>query len=92
MYFANIFSQTVAFFSLLTVFLWYAVYEMFLVFDLHSSTGLPQILEISYVIRLTQSSHCGSVVTNLTRICEGSGSIPGPTQWVKDSMLLRAVV
>ena len=30
------------------------------------------------------SSHCGSAVTNLTGIFEATGSIPGPTQWVKD--------
>ena len=34
------------------------------------------------------SSHCGSVVTNLTNIHENSGSIPSPTQWIKDLALL----
>ena len=34
-----------------------------------------------------QSSYCGTVVTNLTRIHEEAGSIPGPTQWVEDSAL-----
>ena len=38
------------------------------------------------------SSHCGSVVMNLTSIYEGSGSIPGLIQCVKDPALLRAVV
>ena len=33
------------------------------------------------------SSHCGSAVTNLTGFHEDAGSIPGLTQWVKDSGL-----
>ena len=38
--------------------------------------------------RHIQSSQCGSVVTNLTSIHEGAGSIPGPAHWVKDPVLL----
>ena len=34
------------------------------------------------------SSYCGSVETNLSSIHEDEGSIPGPTQWVKDLVLL----
>ena len=34
------------------------------------------------------SSHCGSVVMNLTSIYEDVGSILGPTQWVEDPALL----
>ena len=35
----------------------------------------------------TGSSHCGSAVMNLTSIQEDEGSIPGPTQWVKNLAL-----
>ena len=38
--------------------------------------------------RYMGSSHRGSVVTNLTRIHEDSGLIPGLAQWVKDLALL----
>ena len=34
------------------------------------------------------SCHRGSVVTNLTRMHEDAGSIPGLTQWVRDAALL----
>ena len=39
-----------------------------------------------------QSSHYGSVETNLTSIHKVTGVIPSLTQWVKDPALLRAVV
>ena len=34
------------------------------------------------------SSHRGAVIMNLTRTCEDAGSIPSPSQWVKDLTLL----
>ena len=34
------------------------------------------------------NSYCGSEVTNPASIHEDLGSIPGPTQWVKDPVLL----
>ena len=39
-----------------------------------------------------QSSHCGSVVMNLTSIHKNTTSIPGIAQWVKDLALLQAAV
>ena len=43
-------------------------------------------------IKLFWSSRCGAGETNLTRNHEVEGSIPGLSQWVKDVVLLQAVV
>ena len=40
----------------------------------------------------TRSCHCGSAVTNLTRIHEDVSSIPGLPQWVKEPVLPWAVL
>ena len=39
-----------------------------------------------------RSSHCGSLVMNLTGIHEDAGLTPGFTQWIKDLALPLAVV
>ena len=44
------------------------------------------------ILKISGSSHCGSVETNLTGIHEDAGFIPGLAQWVKDLVLLGAVV
>ena len=49
-------------------------------------------LPFSAIKKSTRSSHHGSVVTNLTSIHEDASSIPGLSQWVKDLVLLWAVV
>ena len=38
-------------------------------------------------IKKFRGSHRGSVETNLTSICENTGSIPDLAQWVKDPTL-----
>ena len=39
------------------------------------------------------NSHCGAVETNLTTICEDTGSNPGLTQWIKGpSITMNCVV
>ena len=49
--------------------------------------GQPQIQFKGSINISRGSSHCSSVVMNLTSIHEDVGSIPGLTQWVKDPAL-----
>ena len=62
----------------------------FLLYHLdHKRMGFSLLREKIYIKKIkTGSSHCGSAVTNLTRIHEDASSIPGLVQWVKDPELL----
>ena len=51
-------------------------------------SALGQLKELALIYRYTESSHGGTVVTNLASIHEDAGSIPSPVQWVKDPVLL----
>ena len=44
-------------------------------------------LELFKKIKVYWSSHCSSVVTNLTSIHEDADLIPGLAQWIKDPAL-----
>ena len=57
--------------------------------DSHELIEVSQKEKDKYHMR---HSHCGSVETNLTSIHEETGSNPALALWVKDLVLLRAVV
>ena len=56
-----------------------------LIFNWKCQCGCPDLLHIKI---LPGSSCHGSAVTNLTRIHEDTGLVPGLAQWVKDPVLL----
>ena len=41
------------------------------------------------VLKIFGTSCCGSAITNPTSIHEGTGSMPGPAQWIKDLVIQR---
>ena len=55
---------------------------------LYSFLLSPSCLYVLKFIVVFRSSHFSLVVTNPTSIHAAAGSIPGPTQWVKDPVLL----
>ena len=56
--------------------------------DLAGFFGLSEVIQSLYKEKKKiQSSHCGSVETNLTNTHEDAGSIPSLTQWIKDLTL-----
>ena len=48
---------------------------------------MTMCITINEATEIFRSSHCGSVVTNLTGVHEDAGSSPGVTEWVKDQAL-----
>ena len=54
--------------------------------------GLYLKVEIATYRSQYWSSHCGWAVTNPTSIHKEGGSIPGLSQWVKNPMLLQALM
>ena len=65
----------------------------FSIFNILHSVSFNNVMKIKItnlkkIIFKSQSSHCVSVVTNLTSIYKDVGSIPDLTQWVKYPVLL----
>ena len=53
----------------------------------HMQLQVHELLKLALIKTTYQSSRCGSAVVNPTSIQEDAGSIPGPTQWVKEPVL-----
>ena len=61
--------------------------NQWLIKDSHVRCFFPMLIIPLLKCTLLRSSHCGSVVMNLTSIQEDVGLIPGPTHRVKDLAL-----
>ena len=53
----------------------------------HNPNSRFKLFKTLYKRKLRGDSCCGSVVMNLTSVCDSVGLIPGLTKWVKDLAL-----
>ena len=62
------------------------------IYDHRPALYLTEPTDLTFKRNIRGSSHCGSAETNLSSIHEDAGLMPGLNQWVKDLVLLLAVV